>query len=93
MNRTIVRRSFVDELSTSKKFSQIPRRRKSGNCRSFQVPEFDTQPHSDKSAATADGQDDCQEECLRWAVHLEEVQPVSGTEAESEITCNFRVHS
>ena len=63
MNRTIVRRSVDDELSTWKKFRQIPRRRKSGNCRSFQVTEFDAQPHSDKSAATADEQDECQEEC------------------------------
>ena len=34
-----------------------------GNCRSFQVPEFDAQPHSDKLAATADEQDECQKEC------------------------------
>ena len=62
------------------RFTAFPGRRKSGNRTSFQVPEFDTQPHSDKLAATADEQDECQEECLRWAVHLEEVQPDSKTE-------------
>ena len=63
MNRTIDWRSADDELSTLKKFSQFPGRRKSGNRTSFQVPEFDAQPHSDNSAATADEEDDCHEEC------------------------------
>ena len=52
MNRTIVRRSVDDELSTWKKFSQFSGRSKSGNCTSFQTPEFDTQPLSDKLVAT-----------------------------------------
>ena len=63
MNRTIDLRSADDELSTWKKSRQFPGRRKSEKRTSFQVPEFDTQPHSDKSTTTADEQDDCQEEC------------------------------
>ena len=37
-------------MSTWKKFSQFPGRRKFGNCTSFQVPKFDAQPHLDKLA-------------------------------------------
>ena len=52
-----------NELSTWTKVTQFPGRRRFGNPTNFQVPEFDTQPHLDKLAATAAEQDDCQEEC------------------------------
>ena len=73
VNRSIEKRILI-------RFTAFTRRRKSEKRTSFQVPEFDAQPHADRSTATADEQDECPEECLRWAVHLEEVQPDSKTE-------------